>query len=148
MRTRSLERIRYRDYRNRAEEFRRAMRDEADFERFNAAALLGIHALVSLTDALTVLVVGRRSASERHADAVTLLREASGLRGVQKSNKAFRRLGDVLSQKNAVAYEERYIATNRGRMENIRVNVEAFFVWAYTSFRDLGKEVGTDEHQM
>jgi len=57
-----LDRTRFVSYRDRAGEFFLGMNDEAELGRFNAAALLGIHAAIALTDAVVAHKVVRPQA--------------------------------------------------------------------------------------
>ncbi len=138
MRTRALDRTRFVNYRGRASEFFDGMKDEADMERFNGAALLGIHAAIALTDAVVVHHVGTRAADEQHAEAVRLLKKVCC--SVKVDTSGADRLSSILARKTAVAYDEHFIPTDSEDTKRIRLNVERFFTWAYKSFVFLSSE--------
>jgi hypothetical protein len=130
-----LPKLRFACYRNRADEFFSAMKDEVEFKRYNAAALLGVHAAIALADALTVRESGRRAADERHHDAVKLLKDVSG--ASRAEGDGWRRFGDILARKGEVAYAERYTTEDSEMLKSVRLNVERFFLWTQKNFADL-----------
>lgn len=133
----------YINYHKRAIEFFEAMNDEVEFERYNASALLGIHASIALTDSLAIYESGTRAVDEQHIDAVKLLKGVCNKKGISQDGP--NRLGKILSKKNFVAYGEYFRAMDTEELKGIRLNVERFFTWAYTNFNYLGKIEGQDE---
>ncbi len=125
------------DYYKRADEFFKAMSDEEEFERYNASALLGIHASIALTDSLTIYEKGKRAADEQHRDAVKLLKSVCNTKGISKDGP--NRLGRILSKKNFVAYGEHFRAMDTDELKRIRLNVKGLFKWALKNFEYLGK---------
>ncbi len=99
--TREVRRELYRVYWGKAREFFDAMKTAEEAEDWNAAALNAIHCAISSVDALNVRYQGKRSAGQRHEDAVYLLKQ-SGLSGVDEKVKQFQ---DVLRLKTLVEYE-------------------------------------------
>ncbi len=140
---RSHDRTRYHDYRLRADEFFHGMNDEESAGRCTAAALLGIHASIALTDAVTVFARGDRAADERHADAVKLLRSVCNAQGVPESGTS--KLTSILKLKNDVAYGERFRTAGSDELRNLLLNVRRFFTWAYEHFSDLGARPDMEE---
>jgi len=138
MRTRVIDRTRFVSYRDRASEFFLGMNDEAELGRFNAAALLGIHAAIALTDAVVAHKVGRRAADERHDTAVRLLKDVCQTAGVDPGGA--KRLGEIVSRKNHVAYGDRYAAADTDELQRVRRDVERFFTWAYRNFGSVRPE--------
>ena len=136
MRTRALDRARFVNYRNRADEFFHGMQDEAVLERFGASALLGVHASIALADAVTVHETGKRAADEQHKDAVKLLASVCSTRHIEEEGCG--RLGRILAKKNEVAYSERFAPADTNELKELRRNVEGFFGWAYENFKHLG----------
>lgn len=143
MKTKKLDRVYFRNYHYRAEEFFKAMKDEKEFERYNASALLGIHASIALTDSLTIYEKGIRASDQQHIEAVRLLKDVCSEKGIGEVGP--NRLGKVLSKKNFVAYGEHFRAVDTEELKGIRSNVERFFTWVYTNFGYLGKIEGQDE---
>ena len=140
MKTKGFNRTRFLDYYKRADEFFKAMSDEVNFERYNASALLGIHASIAITDSLTICESGERAADEQHRDAVRLLKSVCNTRGISEDGP--NRLGKILSKKNFVAYSEHFRAIDTNELKSIRLNVERFFAWAHKNFKYLGKPGG------
>jgi hypothetical protein len=138
MRTRVIDRTRFVGYRDRAGEFFLGMNEEAELGRFNAAALLGIHAAIALSDAVVAHKVGIRSADENHATAVRLLKDVCQVAGVDSGGA--KRLGEIISRKNHVAYSDKYVAADTDEVQRVRRDVERFFTWAYRSFGSLRPE--------
>jgi hypothetical protein len=138
VKTRALDRTRFVNYRGRADEFFRGMLDEAWAERYNAAALLGIHAAIALNDAVAIHQVGKRTADDQHLSAVRLLEIVCQGAGID--SRGAMRLGEIVSGKNDLAYSDRYVATDTDQVQRIRRNVERFFTWAYRNFGFLGPE--------
>ena len=138
MEAKKVDKIRFRDYYKRAEEFFEAMNDEVEFERYNASALLGIHASIALTDSLTIYESGERSTTEQHIDVIKLLKSICNKKGISKDGP--NHLRKVLSKKNQVAYGKYFKTMDTNELKSIRLNVERFFAWAYRNFKHLYKE--------
>lgn len=138
MKTRKFEKNRFLDYCKRAEEFFKAMNDEVEFERYNASALLGIHASIAITDSITIYEGGKRSADEQHMEAVKFLKSICNAKGISEDGS--NRLGKILSEKNFVAYGEHFKPVDDTKLQNIHLNVKRFFEWAYKNFEYLGKK--------
>lgn len=138
MKTKKVDRTHFLDYCKRADEFFEAMSDEAEFERYNASALLGIHASIALTDSLIIRESGKRAADEQHMDTVKLLKNVCNTKGISENGP--NRLGKVLSEKNFIAYGEHFRTMDTNKLKNIRLDVERFFTWAYKNFEYLSKE--------
>jgi hypothetical protein len=139
MKVRKFDRVRFLNYYKRAEEFYLAMSEEAEFERYNASALLGIHAAIALADSVTIYESGKRVAEEQHMDAVKFLKNICITKRVSKDGP--HRLGQILSRKNPIAYGEHFKTIDTDELKSIRLNVERLFIWAYTNFKYLSKEI-------
>ncbi|MCK4351897.1 hypothetical protein KAW65_00635 [candidate division WOR-3 bacterium] len=135
MKTKGFNRTHFLDYYKRADEFFKAMSDEVNFGRYNASALLGIHASIALTDSLTIYESEKRASDEQHMDAVKLLKSVCNTKGISKDGP--NRLGKILSKKSFIAYGERFRAMDTEKLKSIRLNVERFFTWAYRNFEYL-----------
>ena len=72
MRTRSVNRSKYRNYLLKSEEFLVTANDAFERARYNASVLNSVHAIISAADALLVFVKGFRYAGTRHEEAVEL----------------------------------------------------------------------------
>lgn len=140
MRTKDVAKAHATAYQDRAEEFFQAMKDEEEFERYHAATLLGIHASIALTDAITVAVLGKRSTDEQHASVAKLLRQAAHLDKVEDA-KGINRLERILATKNYVAYGEDFHSGDPDKkLQAVCNQVSRFFAWAYEHFHAIQRK--------
>lgn len=137
MKTRALERTRFANYRGRADEFFRGMKAEENEKRFNASALLGIHAAIALADTVSLAETGLRAADDQHTEAARLIESISKKRGLD--GDGHNRLRRILSRKNDVAYGEQFVAADSTELKGVRLNVERFFLWAKHHFAYLSE---------
>jgi len=147
MKVRKVDRSFFTDYYKRASEFLQAMRDEADFDRFCASALLGIHASIALTDSLTVYEFELKSVEEQHTRAVGLLNKACQKRRLP-DREGLKKLAEVLDKKNRVAYGERYWPIDGPGLRMIQLNVERYFNWVILHFKEWDKELKRGENDL
>ena len=136
MKTVNVEKARFVGYRNRAREFFNTMNDEVDIRRYNAAALLGVHAAIALADAVTIREAGKRAADGTHSNA--LLKSVCSEVGV--NGDGWTRLGAILARKNDVAYAGRYTSEDSPTLKLVRLNVERLFGWAQKNFTGLWQD--------
>ncbi len=123
MKTRNVDKHKYRNYLAKADEFFDIMNESISKRKFNAAVLNAIHCAISSADALTVFYKGVRHADDRHEDIVVLL-NTLGLQDMQSKN---RQLLDLLRIKNSAEYEEK-LMTETNALDSIK-NAERFFKW-------------------
>jgi len=112
------------NYLQKATENAHAMKQALTDGNWNAACLLAVHCVISSADALTVSHLGLRSKSQRHQDAVVLIRK------IQKPgiDENARRFLTVLDLKNKVEYEEELVSEKTAR--NLTEHAERFYQWA------------------
>ncbi|MDI6884055.1 MAG: HEPN domain-containing protein [Hadesarchaea archaeon] len=104
MRTRNVDRSKYRNYLLKSEEFLATAGEALERARYNASVLNSVHAIISAADALSVFVKGFRYAGTRHEEAVELF---SGIfPGDRGHEKNVSRFGTILSIKNKAEYLE------------------------------------------
>ncbi len=104
MRTRSVDRSKYKNYLSKSEEFLATANDAFERARYNASVLNSVHAIISAADALLVFVKGFRYAGTRHEEAVELFSSISP--GEREHEKNVSRFGTILSIKNKAEYLE------------------------------------------
>jgi len=104
MRTRSVDRSKYRNYLTKSEEFLDTANDAFERTRYNASVLNAVHAIISAADALLVFVKGLRYAGTRHEEAVELF--STIFSGDREHEKNVSRFGTILSIKNKAEYLE------------------------------------------
>src|SRR3989339_252710 len=130
MKTRSVDKHKYRNYLVKADEFFDMMNDSFAKRKFNPTVLNAIHCAINSADALTVFYKGVRHAGERHEDVVALL-NTLGLPDMQSKN---RQLLDLLRIKNSAEYEEK-LMTEANALDSIK-NTERFFKWVRGMLKD------------
>ena len=123
MKTRNVDKHKYKNYMAKSEEFLDAMNDSFAKGKFNATVLNAIHCAISSADALTVFYKGVRNAGERHEEVISLL-NTLGLPDMESKN---RQLLDLLRIKNSAEYEEK-LMTETNASDSIK-NAERFHKW-------------------
>ena len=94
-------------------------------EKYDSAALSGIHAVISSIDALLVFKGGVVSSSMRHEDAVKLLKEIWNRKDTAEySEHALK----VIKMKTIFEYTDMNV--NRDQAENLAKHVTRFIEWA------------------
>ena len=130
MKTRSVDKHKYRNYLVKADEFFDMMNDSFAKRKFNPTVLNAIHCAINSADALTVFYKGVRHAGERHEDVIALLNSLE-LPDIQSKN---RQLLDLLRIKNSAEYEEK-LMTEANALDSIK-NTERFFKWVRGMLKD------------
>ena len=105
IRTRAVDRHRFKNYLKKADEHHKAMNTCYENGLWNACVVNAIHCAISSTDALTVFYLGFRHAGEKHHDVLQLL-QRSDIDKKELRSKS-QQLTSLLSIKNAAEYEER-----------------------------------------
>ena len=109
MRTRNVDRSKYRNYLLKSEEFLEMAKDAHEKTRYNASVLNSVHAIISAADALLVFVKGFRYAGTRHEEAVDLF--SSIFSNDSEHEKNVSRFGTILSIKNKAEYLEELLSS-------------------------------------
>jgi hypothetical protein len=125
--TRETDTTEYVIYLKKAKEFYQTMYQAEKSSNWNAVGLTGVHAVISLIDALLVKHSGLRSSDDSHMKVVDLLISSlnNTIKDVTQRSQAARR---VIAKKNIVAYENRDF-TQKEAMDLIK-HVERFYQWA------------------
>ncbi len=92
-------------YLRKAEQFLEEAHEALAAERYDACLLTAIHAAISGTDTVTVVLAARRSADPDHQRAGDLLEEVAG--SAPAVRERVRQLRWLLARKNLVEYESR-----------------------------------------
>ena len=109
MRTKSIDRSKYRNYLLKSEEFLVTADDAFERARYNASVLNAVHAIISAADALLVFVKGFRHAGKRHEEAVELFSTIFPSEAEHEKNVT--RFGAILSIKNRAEYLEELLSS-------------------------------------
>jgi hypothetical protein len=122
----SVSRTKYHDFAKVADNFYLGGELAKEFEYWNAAGVLIIHAAIAYTDAITIKVGSVKSQGEDHMAAVDLLREVVALdeRGQRSANH----LARMIEQKNVISYSGEVYA--RADIEKLWKQLERYKEWA------------------
>ena len=101
-RRKSIARSKSGDFKHVADVFFQGAEVAKEFEYWNAAGVLIIHAAIAYTDAITIKVGGVKSAGADHMDAIDLMREVAMLD--ETGRRACTHLARMIEQKNLVSY--------------------------------------------
>lgn len=124
----TVDQSRWHDFARVGRSFADAAELAAEFEYWNAAGVLMVHATIAFGDAVSVRLAGAKSAGEDHAQAADLLQ--SVVVGDRESKTAIRHFRSVIQEKNRVSYSgEVYI---RRDVSRLRKHFERFRKWAET----------------
>lgn len=126
-----MDRHRSRDYLRVADNFFQGAEVAREFEYWNAAGVLIIHAAIAYGDAITIKVAGMKSRGEDHRDLVNLMEEVVALDAQGKA--AVNQLRRLIDEKNLVSYSgEVYTRADIARLGKL---VERFRSWALILLR-------------
>jgi hypothetical protein len=114
------------DYAAAGDQFFQAAELARQFEYWNAAGLLFVHAAIALADAVAIARRGQKSTSENHMDALALLEEAS--ENVKGRDEAIGHLRRIIDEKNRVAYTG--VSFRRVDLEKMAVHAGRFRAFA------------------
>ena len=97
-----------------------------EFEYWNAAGVLIVHAAIAFADAVSIKLGGVKSRGEDHHDTIALLEElvAPG----QEKKKALLQLRRIIDHKNAVSYSGNVY--EKADIEQLWRQVNRFKEWA------------------
>ena len=126
MKARGVDRARYPLFLQRAEEFLDAAHGSFARGHLHAATSNAVHAAIAAMDAVTVFHAGKRSASDRHEEAVDLVKSL-GLADPELSKRLVQ-LGRLLGMKNRAEYADTRI--KRGEAEDAVRTAERIVTWA------------------
>lgn len=118
----------YRNYRDKGLQFFSVMKSCLQDKDWDAALLNGVHASISLSDAVTVFALGKRSSGSSHLDAAVLLSQAMGQDKEGRRNAD--RLAQILNWKHDAEYEPKR-ASEREAYDFAKI-VERFVEWVRT----------------
>lgn len=125
IKTTNLPQTEHSSYKAKARQFFNVMKMCLADKEWDAVLLNGVHAAISMNDALCIFLSGKRSISKMHQDAVKLLMQVSP--HSEESKKNAHRLADILNLKHHVEYEPRRFAEKEAR--DFSNKVERFFSW-------------------
>ena len=122
---RRVEKSKYAEYFNKAQEFYNTMHVAASLKQWNSVGLQAVHCAISTADALLVFYGGARNKAEDHRQTVKLLKDFIKTENSSKYSEHFRK---IIALKNLIEYEARPF--RQGDAEDIMKHAERFFAWA------------------
>ncbi len=105
-----------------------------EYEYYNAAGVLIVHAAIALADAITIKLGGVKCKGENHNEILGLLKDLSPA-GTQRNN-ALNQLEAIISHKNAVSYSGSIY--DKKDIEKLLKHFQRFSNWALSIFNSLG----------
>jgi len=97
-----VDRSKYLDFKNVADNFKEAAEIANEFGYFNAAGVLIIHSAIALADAITIKFSSKKMKGESHYDVIALLQ--SELPDHIKNSNAVQHFSKLIDHKNLVSY--------------------------------------------
>jgi len=125
IKTRTVERSRYKIYLKRAEDFYATMESAFARGNWNSAGLEAVHCAISITDAILVYLASVRSSSEDHDDVTELLKQRVTTPGAAQK---IHHLEMILALKHDIEYGVRDFS-QREAAEVVK-HTERYFEWA------------------
>ena len=122
----SIPRGKYHDYIRVADNFYAGADVARNFEYWNAAGVLIIHAAIAYSDAITIKVGGVKSRGDDHMAGVDLLKEVVVLS--EDGKKAVNHLARMIDEKSLVSYSGEIYT--RGDVESLWKQLERYKKWA------------------
>lgn len=102
-----------------------------EYEYWNAAGLLYVHAAIAFADTVAIARRGEKSTGENHMDALVLLGEATAnVRGRDEAREHLRR---IIDEKNRVAYTG--VSFRRADLEKLAKHAQRFRSFAEAVLR-------------
>jgi len=130
IKTKAIERSKYRTYLKKAGEFYDTMHRAKEQEKWNAVGLNAVHCAISSSDAMLVFYAGIRSRSDDHLSVIDLLSTSIRLPEIKSKCQTLRK---ILSRKSAIEYEDRDF-TQKEAWEILKLT-ERFYTWVASSIK-------------
>ncbi len=123
--TAKVDKQKYKDYKFVADNFYKGAEVAYEYEYFNAAGVLLVHAAIAYTDALTIKLSGTKSRGTDHHEIVTLLQ--STVENNTANNSARNKLFKIIEHKTRVSYSGDIYS--KKDIDEIRKLAERYKVW-------------------
>lgn len=121
-----IESINYKKFLNVAKNFYKGAELAEEFEYYNAAGVLFVHAAIALADAVTIRFASKKCSGENHYEIISLLNEVMIKNAATKS--ALNHLEKIMDHKNAVSYAGN-VYTKKD-INDVKKHFERFRIWA------------------
>jgi hypothetical protein len=127
-----VEKKKYRDYISVADNFYNGAELAYEFQYYNAAGVLIVHAAIAYADAITIKRLGIKSRGDDHRELINLLQNTVGKESENKT--ALNKLAKIIEQKNLVSYSGDVY--EKKDIEGLRKLIERFKTWAEKQITD------------
>ncbi len=128
----SIQKSKNSDYARVAESFYHGAELAKEFEYWNAAGVLIVHAAIAYADAITIKFGGVKSKGEDHMAVIDLLRNVTVLD--EQGNRGMRHLERIINEKNRVSYQgEMYTKKN---IDSLWKHLVRYQRWAVSMIED------------
>ena len=122
LKTRDIEKALYMNFFKRALECLNASKTSFSKQEWNASTINAIHSCIAACDSICVYFLGKRSAGDKHGDAVKLFKMIKNSKEIDANAS---RISRILSIKNMAEYEERLVF--KSESEKILKDCERLF---------------------
>lgn len=121
----TVDRTKAANYKTVADSFYEGAEVAAEYEYWNAAGLLIVHAAIAYGDAITIKYGGVKSRGEDHQQLVSLLEDTVAASNERK--KALLQLSKIIAHKNTVSYSGDIY--NDKDIEKLKKHLDRFRTW-------------------
>lgn len=127
-----VDKSKYRDYKSVADNFYNGAEIAYEFQYYNAAGVLIVHAAIAYSDAITIKRQGIKNRGDDHRELITLLQRVIGKEPENKA--ALNKLSKIIEQKNLVSYSGNIY--EKKDIEGLRKLIDRFKAWAEKQITD------------
>jgi len=123
-----IDAIKFNDFRKVADNFTKGAELAHDFDYFNAAGVLIIHAAIAVADAVTIKLSSQKCTGNNHYEIISLLKDITPESKHKKG--AINQFKNLIDHKNAVSYTGDIY--NKRDVDKLFKHFKRFSVWAHT----------------
>lgn len=123
----SVPRSKSADYAHVADSFYSGAELAKEYEYWNAAGVLIVHAAIAYADAISIKFRGERSKGDDHMAAIEILRQIANSEA-EAGKRVVRHFEEVISEKNRVSYEGEVY--RQKEIDSLWKHLERFRAWA------------------
>jgi hypothetical protein len=121
-----IESVNFKKFFNVAKNFYKGAELAEEFEYYNAAGVLFVHAAIALADALTIRLASKKCSGENHYEVIAKLNEV--LATNSSTRHALNHLEKIIDHKNAVSYAgDLYTKKD---INDVKKHFDRFRIWA------------------
>jgi hypothetical protein len=99
-----------------------------DYENYNSAGVLIVHAAIALADAVTIRFSSAKASGDNHYEVIKLLQETAP--DTTETKSALNHFEKIIDHKNAVSYQGKHYV--KADIDQLLKHYSRFSVWAET----------------